>query len=173
MDSFRYERDYRSQKQAAVRAIINSEDFPARLEQLRLREKNWARIERALKKKVIPETKEAFDRILLKLDELAKQAGGKICAKIPTDGTVARIDYTVSFFQMSPELCPEEMTLLQDILEHCSFVTLKPSIEGGITLELEFEYFELSVDDAELDDETIALIQGLPEWCNGTSKNEP
>ena len=148
------ERDYRPAEPVSDEKVV---EFVRDLKEkglFTLYKEMFARLTRV----VVPEYKEAFERLVVRLDSLARTRGGRIRADVDTTVFEASIEVILPFFEFGNF---NEKELLRQLTDAYS-ISFEPTDDGCVRLQIIAPYFDIVIPGAlPMDEKMIALLEEL------------
>lgn len=135
MKNFYYTRDYPAEENEA--AATDGQDFLQRLVDSGILAA-YGKFLKCLPKVIVPKDKESFERLVPKLDELAKNHHGKITAVVDYTKWQSIIDVYLPFFECGHA---EEYALLRDIAESTHYFVVSAAKNGQTHIHIMINYF--------------------------------
>lgn len=136
MENFIFKRDY-SEHGAAPEDVTAEDIVPNPLARNYL--KIYGEIMSKLPKIIVPKDKETFERLVPKLDELAKRFGGSIEAGIDYKHWHSYIDLILPFFEIATIA---DANLLQDIAQNTQDFCVEVHDTNSVRVHIMIHYFE-------------------------------
>lgn len=138
MENYYYMRDYRAQKEEAEAEDAGGQDILQKLADSGV----IAAYDKFLKrmpKVVVQKDKASFERLVPKLDQLAKTHHGKIRAVVDYTKWQSNIDVYLPFFECGHA---EEYDLLRDIAENTHYFVVSAAENGQTHIHIMIHYFD-------------------------------
>jgi len=137
MEDFIFKKDYTRKRDTIPAAEATAEDIlpsPVAREYLEFH----TAFMRRLPKYIVPKDKETFERVLPKLNNLAKRLGGSIEAKVDYHKWLSQIVVVLPFFEIYK---PEDAELFIDIFQNSHSFNVTATDDGNVRIYIMINYF--------------------------------